>query len=120
MKAGDLNDIHKLLISFFVVFVIAKLVFFQEDVLMVLKVVSSLFWLFVLPGFGITYLWRLRFIERFVLSIALGSAVVGIGSYYLGLIGLHVAYSSYVLPTIFILIGFAIVFRERIRKFVHT
>jgi hypothetical protein len=109
-----LNDAYKLLLSYAIALTIFQAVFFAEGFFVVLKTVSVLFWLLVLPGLGITYLWDLRFIERLALAVAISAGIMGIASYYLGLAGLHVKISSVVLPALFILIGMAVVFRGRL------
>ena len=51
-----MTDVHRLVISYVVALVIFQIVFFIESPLIVISMVSALFWIFVLPGIGITYL----------------------------------------------------------------
>ena len=111
-----LNDAHKLLISYAIALAICQSVFFAEGFFVVLKTVSFIFWLLVLPGFGMTYVWDLRFAERLALSVAISAGIVGIASYYLGLAGIHIAVSSVALPVICIIAGILVVFRNKIIK----
>ncbi len=111
-----LNDAHKLLISYAIALAICQVVFFAEGFFVIVKTVSVLFWLFVLPGLGITYLWKLEFLERLALSVAVSAALVGIASYYMGLAGIHVTISSVALPAICIATGMLVVFRKKIMK----
>lgn len=108
-----MTDVHKLLISYVIGVVIFQIVFFMENFLVVIRTVSVLFWIFVIPGFAITYLWKLNFIERFALSVAISSALMGITSYYLGLAGLHVTISSIVLPVVYLVIGIIVVYVKK-------
>ena len=80
--------------------IILKLVFYNEGLLSVLRISFSIFWIFILPGFYLLYYWHesLDFIERLVLSAALGAAVIGTLSYYLGLAGLHIKWHMFVIP----------------------
>lgn len=93
---------------------IFQIVFYKESFLVVLKVITSFYWLFILPGFSIMYYWHetLNFLERLVLGSALSAAVIGIVSYYLGMIGFHLKYHGYVLPPILLLVGGYIVWRK--------
>lgn len=109
-----MTDLHKLGISYLAAVLVFQIVFFRGDPLANFMAVSSLFWLLVLPGLMITYIWRMGFAERFALSVAISSAVVGIGSYYLGLAGVDVKISSVVIPAVFIIIGLVVVFRNKI------
>ncbi len=100
-----LDELQKLGLSFIICFAMLKVLFYKEDTAIVITVVIAFFWLLVLPGFGITYLWDLEFPERFAVSIGISAAIMGIFSYYLGLIGVHVKTSAYVLPLISMIIG---------------
>ena len=70
----------------------------------------AIFWLLVLPGFFIMFYWReeIKFYERFIIGIALSAGIVGISSYYLGLIGLNIKYHTVLLPLAIIIAGFII------------
>ena len=94
--------------------IIFKIAFFKEDFIVLSRSVLSIFWLFVLPGYFIMFYWRekLEFIERFIIGIALSAGVIGISSYYLGLIGLNIKYHIFLLPLALILIGMLINLRE--------
>ena len=48
---------------------------------------------------------KIDFIERFIIGIALAAGMIGIISYYVGLMGLNVKYHAIVLPLFLILIG---------------
>ena len=101
-------------ILFLLVLVIFKIAFFKENLLVVLRNVVSIFWLFVFPGYFIMLYWKekLEFVERLIIGIILSAAVIGISSYYLGLIGLNIKYHSVVLPIILIFIGIIINFKK--------
>ncbi len=99
-----LDKIKKEAVNLFLLFllllIIFKIVFLKENLITVIRTVLSIFWLFVLPGFCLMYHWheKLDFAERLVLGIGLSTAVIGISSYYFGLIGLDVKYHGFVLP----------------------
>ena len=73
---------------FIIVIITFKIAFFKESFIILIRNVLSLFWLFVLPGYFLMLYWKekLEFIERFIIGIVLSAAIIGIFSYYLGLI----------------------------------
>ena len=99
---------------FLLALAIFKVVFFKEDFIVLLRSVLSLFWLFVLPSYFILLYWRenLEFIERFVIGIAVSAGIIGMSSYYLGLIGLNIKYHIFLLPLALILIGMSIIKKD--------
>ncbi len=102
----------KLLLGILVVLFLAlKIVFFQESFLSTLRITLSLFGMFVLTGWALTYYWKekLDFLERIVIGVAVSSAVLGIVSYYAGLLGWPPKYHGYVLPVLLFLVGMALV-----------
>jgi uncharacterized membrane protein len=102
------NESLWLLVLLAVSLILFKIVFYKESILAILKTALSLYWLFVLPGFALMYYWekKLGFAERFVIGIFVQAAIVGILSYYLGLLGLHVKYSGIIIPILSLLVGF--------------
>ena len=93
-------------LSFLLLLVIFKLVFFKENPLVLFRNVLSLFWLFVLPGYFVMLYWKeLEFFERLVIGAVLAAGTIGVASYYLGLIGLDIRYHSILLPLAVILLG---------------
>src|SRR3989338_4319358 len=94
-----------------------KIIFYSESLWIITKLSLSLFWLFILPGSMIMYLFaeNLNFIERLIAGIALGMAFFGALGYNLGVLGLPIKYQLWILPVIGICIGlFALVKSKRI------
>ncbi len=87
--------------------VIFKIIYFNENFAVLLKIVASLFWLFVIPGYFAMLCWRekLGFAERIVIGVLASAAILGIFSYYLGLIGVDMKYHSFVLSVLIIISG---------------
>jgi len=92
-----------------------KLLFYNETLLVAVKFTLTLFWLFVIPGFMIMYLWEdsLGFAERLIIGSLLNAAIVGISSYYLGLFGLNIKYHGIILPIAIILISLVILNKKK-------
>jgi len=92
---------------FLLALIIFKIAFFKENFVVLLRNVLSLFWLFSLPGYFIMLYWNknLDFTERFVIGIVLSAAIIGIFSYYFGLMGLNIKYHAILLPLILIFVG---------------
>lgn len=99
---------------FVLVIIIFKVVFHKEQLSTVIKVISGFFWLFVLPGFSLIYYWqdKLDFIERLIIGIAGGLALVGIISYHLGLLGLHTKYHALIIPPILLTLGIIVIWKK--------
>ena len=103
----DLKELKYLGLLFILVLIIFKIAFFKENIAVLLRNVLSLFWLFAIPGYFIMLYWKehLGFTERFVIGIAISAAIIGIFSYYLGLIGLNIKFHYILLPILLIIIG---------------
>ena len=101
-------------ILFLVLLIIFKIVYFKEDLAIILRSVASLFWLFMIPGYSIMLYWRekLDFLERVIVGIGLSAAIIGIFSYYFGLIGLDIKYHGIFMPLMIIFIGTVINLRK--------
>ncbi len=114
MKREVFDKIKKELLHigliFILSFIIFEVAFYKENLAVLLRTVLSIFWLFVLPGYFIMLYWhdKLEFFERFLIGIALSAGVIGIASYYIGLIGLNIKYHTFILPLILILLGITI------------
>lgn len=101
-------------IIFLIILIVFKIAFFKENLIILLRSVVALFWIFALPGYFIMLYWKekLGFTERFIIGIALAASLIGIASYYLGLIGLNIKHHTILLPLILISAGLAINFRK--------
>ncbi len=108
------SEWEKIALSFIAFSLAIKILFFNESLITVLKLSLSVYWVFIIPGIGITYLFqKMGFIERFALSLAIGAALVGVSSYYLGIIGIHIKYSAIIVPAFFNIISIAIMIRSK-------
>lgn len=92
-------------IVYLVVLLAFRIVFYRQDFLAVVSVVSGLFYLFVIPGIFIMWNYRQKFdfLERLVFGFALCAGCLGIVSYHMGLLGLHVKYHMLIIPPAIIL-----------------
>lgn len=95
---------------FLLILVTFKIIFYKEELIVIARFVLSFYFALVLPGFSLLLYWveKLGFFERFVISIPLSAALVGILSYYIGILGVHIKYLSLILPIFLILLGFGI------------
>ena len=110
----DLKELKYLGILFLLALIIFKIAFFKENIVVLIRTVVSLFLLFALPGYFIMFYWKekIDFLERFVVGISLSTAIIGIFSYYTGLLGLDIKYHMFLLPVVLILIGIIINIRK--------
>lgn len=113
MDLKALNEWEKLGLSFAISLLVFRIVFFNESSILVVRSAFAAYWVLVLPGIGATYLFRgLAFIERLAVSVPISAALIGISSYYLGLLGVHVKYSVISMPVIFISVSMYLMLRE--------
>lgn len=113
MKAREvLEDIKKILILFILSTILMRIIFFKESVMNVIIIASSLYYLFIIPGFFILYFWKneLSFLERFIISFALSLSVLGISGYYFGLLGIKLSIFAWIAPITIILISLCLCF----------
>ncbi len=106
-EAFDLKELQYLGILFTAALIIFKIAFFKEEIIILLRNISSLFWLFVLPGYFIMHYWKekIGFVERFFIGTLLSAAIIGISSYYIGIAGLNIKFHAIILPLIIIFAG---------------
>ena len=60
--------------------------------------------------------WKenLEFAERFVIGVLASAAMIGIFSYYIGLVGLNMKYHAFILPPLIIIIGFVAAIKKKV------
>jgi len=87
---------------------ILKGVLYKENIMVFIKLVPSLMWLFVVPGFSLLYYWsdKLDFIERLIISVPVSAGIMGILSYNLGLVGLSISHHIWLPVPVIILVVF--------------
>ncbi len=92
---------------FLALLVIFKIVFYKENTLILIRTIVALFWLFILPGFTLMYIWKEKFdfLERLISGFVLGIALVGLTSYYLTLSKLNIGWQYILVPLIFLAIS---------------
>jgi len=103
----DKKELMDIAVFFVLSLILFKIIFFKEDLAVLLKAVLSLFWMFVLPGYFIMLYWKdkMDFVERLIIGVALSAAVTGVLSYYIGLAGLNLKYHFILIPSLSIIVG---------------
>jgi len=103
-----------LAVAFIAIIIIFKIGFYKENFITIARTAAGIFWIFVLPGFYLMYYWyeKLSFIERFIIGVVTSTAVIGISSYYFGLIGINIKYHTILLPLIFLAADFVIILNK--------
>ena len=92
---------------FLALLAIFKIVFYKENIFILIRTVLALFWLFILPGFALMYIWKERFdfLERLIAGSVLGIALVGLSSYYLTLFKLNIRWQYILVPLILLIVS---------------
>ncbi|MFH1590871.1 MAG: hypothetical protein ABIC95_03000 [archaeon] len=106
------------LIALAAFYLVLQIAFFKENPLGVIRTVFGLAWVFLLPGFMVMYLWvdRFSFLERFIIGFGVSGAIIGIVSYYLGLMQVHIKYHTIILPILLIALGAFFIYKKIERK----
>lgn len=88
---------------------VLKIAYYREGFVEVAKTAFSVYWLFVLPGYAMTFYWRasMHFLERVVVGTIAAMGLIGIISYYLGLMGLKIGGQVFILPLLVAAASFA-------------
>ena len=114
MRKEAFEQMKKELMMMAVLFILTllafKAVFLQEDFFVVFRAVTAIFWILVVPGFAVMSYWQeeLKFYERLIIGIGIGTVLTGLLSYYAGLMGLNIKYHMILLPLAIVLAGLAI------------
>jgi len=97
------QELKKLGILFVLIFIIFVVLFRKENFLVTLRTVLAIFYIFIIPGYFITLNMKLDFAERIVIGCAISAAIIGIVSYFLGLMGINLLYMFIFYPLIIII-----------------
>ncbi len=106
-------------LGYIVLSIVFMIAFQKSNILEVLRVTASVYWMFVLPGYVLTLCSRQPFMERLIIGIVLQVAVFANASYYFGLLGWHVSTHGLLLPLGSIAVGI-LVWRYRAREHSHN
>ena len=113
----DLAEIKKelkwLAIGFVALTIILIIAFQKTGWGSIIRTAFALYWMFVLPGYALALCSRQGFVERFIIGISVQTAVFGLTSYYVGLMGWHVATHGFVLPIFSIAVGIGLWWKLR-------
>jgi len=107
MRPFKIKEFTSLAILWVASVIATKLIFYKESFLVSLKVSSSFFFIFMLPGYAMMLYWsdKLSVAERLVVGTGVSFGLTGILSYYLGLLGLNIRYHTFLLPLLLIVLG---------------
>lgn len=84
---------------FILISILAKIVFYEEKLTTIMQTIAAFVWLFALPGYFITKIWKEQNLnERIVISIPISAALLGIASYHFALWGLPLSIQAWILP----------------------
>ena len=96
------EEYKKLVFSFFIICLLFRIIFFNEGIINILKIVGGFYWLFIIPGFNIMFSWmnNYDFKIRLLIGTALGISLYGVLSFYIGLFGLNIKYHIFLIPSV--------------------
>lgn len=82
-----------------------QIVFYKEPVGAIARLAVSLAFVSYVPGYFLTKKFFEHDWQRILIGSAVSIAITGISAYYLGLFGIPLSYSAYILPPVLIMIG---------------
>lgn len=87
--------------------IIFKALFLKDSLWNIIKLVASFVFIILIPSMSILFYFRkkLNFIERTIISALFGSGALGVISYNLGIIGIHIKHHYFIIPLILLAIG---------------
>ena len=108
------DDAIVVIAAYFILIILLKAAFYQEPLLSVIRIVASLYWLFLLPGMALSYFFfrDVTAVERIIISFIMGAACVGLILYFSGLLGVNLKYMSWLGPILVIGIAGYLIFRR--------
>jgi len=117
-KEEIIKEVKGLLIVLLVIFIFLKIGFYKDSFLNILIISLGLFWSYILPGYSILAIFKdkVAFVERIFVGFAFSLVLVGVPSYYLGLIGFSLHNQVYLLPGAVIVIGILIRYYRRDKR----
>jgi len=98
-----------------VLYLVFQIVFYKQDFLVVLRSAGVFSLLFVVPGYFLMLHWvkKIDILERLIVGTAFAAALIGVISYYLGLLGITILYHTYLLPALLIMGGFILASQDQ-------
>jgi hypothetical protein len=113
MKNQLKKELRNLILAFVIFIVIIKIVFYKESLFVLLKLSSSLFYLYVLPLFFLTLLFfkDREFVERLIIAIPFNIAIVNILSYLLATARINFNSHHLFLPPLLFVISIVLLFK---------
>lgn len=99
------QELKWLALGYIALSIIFYIAFKNSSTGQILRTAAALYWMFVLPGYALSLCSKQGFVERFIIGVSVQAGVIGLASYYAGLLGWHVASHGIVLPIFSIIIG---------------
>ncbi len=93
-----MKETSTLIALFVVIIIMLSIVFYNEKLTTSIWTVAAIFWIFIIPGYCMTLIWKNSLLERIIIGIPASAALIGTTSYYLGLIGINLKLQSWLLP----------------------
>ncbi|MBI4016513.1 MAG: hypothetical protein HY363_02355 [Candidatus Aenigmarchaeota archaeon] len=87
---------------------IFTIVFYKEPMLSLVRLTLSLAAISYVPGYLLTEKIFETNAQRLLIGSAISTAIIGISAYYLGIFGVPLSLSAYILPAVLIMFGAAV------------
>ena len=113
LRKGVLELAKGIAIFFIALTILLQLVFNKESIIVSIRSSFSIVFLFTLPGsLLLLMLEKISTVQRIIFGTAIGGAIIGILSYYLGIAGFSLPMQVWTLSPVVTLVIFAISTRK--------
>ena len=109
----DKKNIRILLKIYFSSLIIFVIVFYKEPIISTIRITLAIAVMTYVPGYLLTKRIFEQNSQRLLFGSAISIIIIGISAYYLGLIGIQLQISAFMLPLTLILTGIIINYRTK-------
>lgn len=109
----EFNDTMILTKVFVYSFLVLKIVFYNEPFFSVLNYAIALGVITYIPGYLLTKKLLEHDEQRLLFGSMISLTIIGVASYYLGLLGMHLNLTSFLLPALLITTGLILTWKKK-------
>ena len=108
------SELINLAILSLLTMIIFKIVLYKESFIIIFLTTLRFFYSIMLPALFLSLYLHKKFTyaTRLILGVIIVFALTSILNYYLGLFGVHIKFHPYILPPLFIIVGFLLFLKK--------
>ncbi|MCK5282723.1 MAG: hypothetical protein KAK00_04910 [Nanoarchaeota archaeon] len=115
LKKDILGELSKVGYLFAILVIILKIVFYKEDLMIIIRMSAAFIYIYFIPGYFIMLYWKekIEFIERLIVGFGVSAAILGLTSYLSGPAAIDIFIWSYIYPIVIVIL-FSIINSKKI------